>query len=503
MSSQGPYSQGYRKRTITIIQSGRAEQLVSDSENIVTVAAKDAIIVVLNSPTEVVELDGAPVRGVRQSGDLLLSLDLTRSVGFHLLRVSESTFLFATDDGKSRLAGIVDMLKAIQESGLSWGNQLFFADGSSLSDERLVFAWLWRWLATIAQEVEAVARAPRATENLRTRTASHLDGRLQVGKTLALLRRHHELLEPRSNGTISAAGRTFVPRLVAVRDRKRTIVTKANRRVLAVASRCLQLTSLLLSGGARVEHLRVFVPRLRDAIRSPGLAPSARLPLPELSATREERTDPRYVLLYERFLDLRRLGCADLGKAQSSLIAFVRHSDEIYQAYVATTLAEAFGCKLTAESLVPRLPKAAFEGERYSIFYDTAAHGMRTWRAETSRPDDARPDVVIVDKQEHSFLIVDAKYRRDGNAVSLDSLREVQYYLNSFLSTAAVIAYPPADPSYRGITVHSGHDQSLCELPIAPREDTVAFLIAQALPVLIGLFRRQTSGGTVPPTSCS
>ncbi|MHB8154227.1 MAG: hypothetical protein ACYDG3_14465 [Bacillati bacterium] len=200
----------------------------------------------------------------------------------------------------------------------------------------------------------------------------------------------------------------------------------------------------------------------------------------------EELTDPRYATVFARYRDLAISGWMSDEEQSRSLFSFVKYSDEIYQAYVATVLAAALDCELVVNELRPRLLCPAFSNQRYDIYYDTVPPDSvaRTWRQMTDRPDGPRPDVFLHDKEEGKFMILDAKYRRDGNRASSDSLAEMQYYLNTFQMQTSVICYPPTDSSYQTINSVTGGPFSLWELPVSPNKDIVDYLRKDFVPRL-------------------
>ena len=87
-------------------------------------------------------------------------LDAFRSVGFHRLVVAAHTCYFATEDGKLRLAGIQQLLEVIGRQGLSWSHQIFFADGTSIRDPRVDYAWLSDRANGICDVARAISERP-------------------------------------------------------------------------------------------------------------------------------------------------------------------------------------------------------------------------------------------------------------------------------------------------------------------------------------------------------
>src|SRR5665213_3052131 len=233
--------------SVSIIQDGRSTD-ISSQDDIVTVASSPLVLVVPWSNAEgSVEIDGACVKPVRQGRSGILSLDFSRSVGFHHLRIGRDAYAFATEDSKARIAGVLAMISALRDNGLSFGRQLFFADGSSISDERADFTWLWRWLPDIARTVEEIANRPLVARTLETKQSDHIGGRLDVPATLRLLRRDRTLVEYHEAGILRAGEGRYQPRKVVLRRSKRTADTVENRRVVLLAQYCIALARTLQS----------------------------------------------------------------------------------------------------------------------------------------------------------------------------------------------------------------------------------------------------------------
>jgi hypothetical protein len=138
------------------------------------------------------------------------------------------------------------------------------------------------------------------------------------------------------------------------------------------------------------------------------------------------------------------------------------------------------------DDLAPRRSFAAFRGAGVELYYDTEPPAViaTTWRNETDRPDRARPDLLLFDVSSRRFLILDAKYRNDKGRASADSLREVQYYLNSFEVSRGVVCYPPPIDAGRRIHMLAARGQVLYELPVAPSDDILDFMRSEAAPML-------------------
>lgn len=472
---------------------------VEATGEICEVPSGDVILHISGSdPRDEIQLDGENADAAIVGSDRVIPLDLKRSVGYHVLKVGSHELIFATQDGKLRIKGITEIVKALSpSSALSWDRQILFSDGGALDSEHVRFAWLWRNAGDLVSALESIARSPRKRAYKKTTMSPTIRGRIDVPGTLRAIRRDASLLEPRSDGLIEYGGRRYTPSRVATVQRDRTLVTAANIQAFDLARNVVAMFTKLESQVSS-NVLAPIVPairRLRGAlgfITFRTVSRARRAFGRAHSHVAETGFDPRYAYVLKKQRELTTLGWSPQVSPAMQNLAFIRHSDEIYQAFVAISLARALGCDLVKDELRSHMETPAFQSYDYNIFYDTSppADVLRTWRSASDEPDDPRPDVLLVARDSRNVLLFDAKYRNSGNHASRDSIYEMQYYLNTFRLRHAVICYPPADASYRDIRLISGEGYVVVALPIAPAPDTIEFLSKTALPKVLSLLER-------------
>ena len=161
----------------------------------------------------------------------LLPLDTFRSVGFHCLQVGSEEYYFATEDAKLKLEGILTLLRCIEHEGLSWGQQLFFSDGTGIRDSRIDYAWLRDKLAELVAAAEAISDRPARLFRTRTTVGPPRTGRIALQKTVALLRANpRSLLEEHPRGVVEFRGTRYMPRLAVTTMRERSFDHVSNIR---------------------------------------------------------------------------------------------------------------------------------------------------------------------------------------------------------------------------------------------------------------------------------
>ena len=142
-----------------------------------------------------------------------LSLDLFRSVGFHRLEIDSKVYFFCTEDSKLQLTGVKEMLAYLEDTGLSWGYQLFFADGTAIRHPKVVFAWLTARGPEILEAADAIAAQPRFQRVFRAKRERPGPHKVALRETIQLLRRNPKVhLERAANGVIEFRGECFIPR---------------------------------------------------------------------------------------------------------------------------------------------------------------------------------------------------------------------------------------------------------------------------------------------------
>lgn len=378
-------------------------------------------------------------------------VDCFRSTGFHKLEVQGEVFWFGTSDAKLELQGIVQLLSLIEREGLSWGKQLMFSDGKVLRDDRINFAWVNAHGRELLDAIEAISANPHFESARRVQTTYPRGHRALPGKSFALLRSNpKDMLEAHPQGLIELGGRRWMPRKIVARTAAPTFHTYANRRATQLLVAVSALADSLVQSDVVPKHRKKFAREL--CARS--LEQLGRFPYQSLKWKRTviggrptaiEQLDPRYRTTYRLAQSL----VGDLGWSPSQQVggqyAYIGYSDEIYQAFVATVLAEAFGAPNSHETLRPNRTVPSFESRAYAIYYDTAppSDGFGSWRDRSIRPAKLTPDYSFVDKGLGLGLLGDAKYRVTKSGRLPDSaLHECQTYMQHFGLPSFVVFYP-------------------------------------------------------------
>src|ERR1043166_5478731 len=141
-----------QKRHLLVDAGALAEPVIVPAEYLSIEIEADRVPpqVLLDRRSIPIVLNDASTRGI-------CFIDAFRSVGFHCLEVQGARFYFATEDAKLQLDGIRKILELIHHEGLSWGQQLFFSDGSAIRDARVDYAWLTDVGSRIVETANAIA----------------------------------------------------------------------------------------------------------------------------------------------------------------------------------------------------------------------------------------------------------------------------------------------------------------------------------------------------------
>lgn len=439
-----------------------------------TVPARPIVLSVAGHRSRTIQLDGRSIR-LSSGSDGLLAIDLTRSTGYHHIRVGGEDFWFATEDAKLGLAGIEAMLAHLRTVGTGWTGQLLFSDGRGLRDAHVVYGWLEQWADAALNTVEAVLAAPQSRTMNRSTLSRRGGGAVLVPATLRLLRSSpREYLEEHATGTLGLAGKKYDPLRVVVRRRTTTLDTVANRRTVSVLDWIARLCEEVLAGRpepSAAVATRLWLDRARTVRRRP-LAQTLGVGTAPIADVRqaEETTDSRYRRTYEIWRDLRRQFGWTVSSPPLPRFSYVDRSDSIYQAYAASMLAQALHLKQTSPVLGASTP--AFAGAEFDLYYDThpPAQVLRSWRAGSSRPDTSRPDLLLHERVTGRVALLDAKYRAaDDGRASEDSRKDVTAYLGLYGLDAITILYP--GPPEATISSVQGQGRTILEVSARPPAD--------------------------------
>lgn len=441
--------------------------------------------VLLDQRSTPIVLNDAGTRGV-------FFVDAFRSVGFHCLQIEDARFYFATEDAKLQLQGIRKILEAIDRNGLSWGQQLFFADGAAVRDPRVDYAWLTDVGSHIVRTASAIADRPwRRQDSCRVRGRPG-PGHILVGPTMAMLRRAgRESLERLPGGPISFRGESYWPQ-AAVMDRPTTSIdTLGNRRT----------TALLVEARALAHYLRTRadvpaeVKRQLQPVEEDLAKCCDRFPFSVLSSrpfrlksepSTEEMVDERYAEAYRLYQHLNR----DLGWEPSVQLAdefaYVTYADQIYEAFAVVAIAKAAEVPRVGPALRPYLSRPSFRSVRFDFYYDTEppTPEFQNWRNKSSRPTEMRPDLTIVDRESKTGIFLDAKYRVESSGrLPSSAINDCQVYLQSFGRKNIAVCYPGPQPKISEIAADGFR---ILEIALGPYENLLDYVSNEVWPTLRG-----------------
>jgi hypothetical protein len=458
---------------VRLVAGGYETKLGGDEPPIVP--AQPVVLSVSGARTRDVTLDGKRRR--LSGGDTgLLAIDLTRSTGFHRLEVEATEYWFGTRDAKLGIDGLSRMLAELDTLGTGWTGQVMFSNGTGIRDPHVSYGWVDQWAERALRSVGMILEAPRS-ESSTTRVLRRRGGSgVLFAPTLRLLRSDPtRYLADAPNGIIRDGERTLEPLRVVAKKRQATLNTPANRRAVAVlywiARLCGDVVEASTDSNA-VARARLWSNRAQAMMLRPLAIAIGPVQLPSEGRQPEETTDAPYRSTYAIARDLAvKFGWSASIQPRNRL-SYVQQSDEIYQAYVASRLAEVMGIRQTSSVLGETQP--AFLGDKHEIYYDTAPPKdiLRSWRFHSHTPDDSRPDLLVVDRDTKRIAMVDAKYRiGPGGRASEDSRKDVSAYMALYALRTIAIAYPGRNAQ---IHVVEGKGLRIIELPISPDVPNVA-----------------------------
>lgn len=419
-------------------------------------------------------------------------VEASGSVGFHRLRVAEDEWYFATEDAKLRLLGILDLLDSIQETGLAWGGQLFFADGSALRHPKVDYAWLERAAPKILALADAIAERPLRRAHMVPAHQPPGVGKLFLRESIAFLRANASLLLEDPVGSIVVGYRTYSPRIVIAGKRERTFSIVGNRRMTELLALSLEMTRSLQSE-ARIPRtataaLSATARQLQSRLE---LFPFAQLRGRPASLSMrpapEEVSDDRYRQAFDLHDELTHNLAWEAGLRRAEQLAYVQSADQIYQAFVAVALARAFEARQVVGSLRSDLRTPVFRSEAWEIYYDTVPPrpAFANWRDGSGRPSDQKPDLTIIDVTRQRGLLLDAKYRIEPNGrLPTSGIHDAQVYLQSFERKSIAICYPGSGPSIGRITAKG---YTILEVSLGPFPRLEEYLRDELRPALEAL----------------
>jgi hypothetical protein len=463
------------------------------SDEPVTVPATQVVLSIDGNHEHEALLDGRRLPLNWQIGQTtVIAIDLTRSTGFHHLQIGQKSWWFATEDAKLGLDGIEAMLRYLRSAGTGWSGQLLFTDGAVLRDPHVVYGWLDANADQTLDAIERVLSSPRSVSRSDLSLTRRGGRSLHQAASLRLLRREaSRYLEPSNTGLLTLDGVRYDPLRVVVRGRRASVESIANQRAAMLLSWVSRLVREVLSAGpeasvaTRCTEWLAFAEALarRPLARTlVGGKPVGAMTLPRQT---EEVVDRRYQATYTAARDLAGSFGWSASRHVLRRLSFVQRADTIYQAFVATVLADVLGLKARAPVLGQK--SLAFAGPDFDLYYDSRPDDsvLRSWRYYSSRPDSSRPDLLLHRRATGEVLLIDAKYRIAGSQATEDSRKEVSAYMALYGLNNVVIAYP-GSPAATVMTI-SGHGNGITELAISPEPKLRNDLVAALPQILAGL----------------
>jgi hypothetical protein len=456
------------------------------------IPATNVVLLISGATRTQVRLDGRlrPFQATPQG--LVFAIDLSRSTGFHHLHIAPGyDYWFGTEDAKLRLDGIREMLRYLREEGLAWSGQLFFSNGGSLVDPRVIYGWLDHYADPLLAAASEIAHHPRHGTQRDLHETSQGSRGVSLAGTMALLRRRgRELLEESVGGPIEVGGKSYSPRKVLTRVAVPTIDTVANRRTVWLVLQIVRLLDFIRPdlqsffeiGRCREWH--VLATRILAYSSLASLRPAATIGHLSPNRTIEETLDARYATVYAGTHSLEATIGWTATEVRTSAYAYVRYSDEIYQAFVAYVLAAVLGAVPSGPS--PLRTQPSFVGNGWEIYCGIVPPPsvLRSWRSYSGDPDDFRPDILIRRVSDNSVVIGDAKYRNDGRRASATSKKELMAYMAAFDAKKMLIFYPPDPKDDLGVHDVAAFDREIIEVTVSPVSSLRAFLAKELLSVL-------------------
>jgi hypothetical protein len=158
-------------------------------------------------------------------------------------------------------------------------------------------------------------------------------------------------------------------------------------------------------------------------------------------------------------------------------------ADEIYQAFVAITLARALAAPQVETCIESGLDRPVFSSDLYDIYYDTTPPEpfFVNWRSKSSRRADMRPDLTIIDKNAKRGLFLDAKYSVAGVRPKPSAINDVQVYMQSFGVRTIGVCFPGEKLEVSEV---SADGNRILEIPISPVEGLHTFLSGTVAPLI-------------------
>jgi hypothetical protein len=470
--------------TVTLTQKG-SHFILSPGIGDAKLREGDALVTVTAPSRAKLYLNDELIECAWRAGDTVgfAHIDLTNHIGFHRIRViaagREQFFDFCTSTAKATWSEIQKMAEICASNYLAYQKQFTYI---SRSGERrkvfipqIIYAWYRERIPEIEGLIRDISRRP-ATE-LRPRLVNSLRAKgISVPATIKLLHENPSLLEERADGPIQIGNTAYWPSTVRVRVTDRLPAAKEHARI---ASFLKMLVSGIDQLGTLVENAllpatiewrsRLIAMQNMDVIRHYVNARADANLFASPVPSPIEQTDPRYRRLRDLAFEYR----ADIGASKSldnSIRANIKDVWDIYQTFIAHAYGNAFGLSYLSpigDLRVRDADGASMVSQRFRLYFDQKPPRLRmtSWRDDSLRPANERPDLVIIDMDTKRVHLLDAKFKtaKGGSRAESADLFEMQGYLNSFGVCSGGIVFPGQGADRRII---EGRGYRLGELPL-------------------------------------
>lgn len=409
------------------------------------------------------------------------TVDLTNQIGFHRLKVTVAGKSYSYDFKTSTAKAAWDEVRVMAEFCASsyFGFRRQFAYMARTGVRRSVrlpqvhFGWLRDRLVEIEQLVWSINARP-AVRRLSSYQISLGGKNVSVPHTIRLLRERGALLELGESGPIEVDRANYWPSRVVVGKKEQS--TKLDEHVqIALFLRTLALgcDDLATAVAPSVRHdVQRFLERIQELQSQPifhGVTLRPGVAVNSISPTVVQRTDRRY----SRLRDIQAEYVAEISGTENyadSVRVNVKDVWEIYQTFVAHVVGNSLG--LTYYSADMDLRKRSPNGwsmasDDWYLYFDTVipSEVLLSWRDDTKRPSNLRPDIVLVGIKSGEVVLLDAKFKTDSSRAKAtqEDLFEMQGYLNGYSTNRGGILFPGKSAS---ANVIAGNGNALLELPV-------------------------------------
>jgi hypothetical protein len=409
-------------------------------------------------------------------------IDLTNQVGFHRIRVvsdgKEASFDFGTSTAKATWIEIQQMAEVCASNYLGYRKQFTYVSRTGEARKviipQIVFAWFRDRILEIERLISEIAQRPATELRPVIKTSLRAKG-VSIPATIKLLHEHPSLLEQRNDGPILVSDVAYWPSVVRVRDNNRLPARDEHSQIASFLSALVMGVDFLrhsVDGSlySQLDNWRARLVVLREAsVLRPYKLSRVNQNLFSSVPTAIQRVDSRY----RRIRDLAIEYQSDIGSTEpskDSIRGNVKDAWEIYQTFIAHVIGNSLGLNYVSQNQDMRFRAAdgasMINGPVRMYFDQKLPRSLMTsWRDESQRPANERPDVVLTDPSQNQVLVLDAKFKTDRTRTRADSadLFEMQGYLNSFGINSGGIVFPGNTPASK---VAEGRGNKVAEIPL-------------------------------------